>query len=155
MYHKNIMSYNLRNATLKDLDFILHLIETSFKNCIVKTWGKWNTQEQYSIWQEKLSSEKKFNIIQENEKDIWLFYKKSSKKNIDIEWLFLLPEFQGKWIGGHIINQLIQKSIKESKSLSLQSLKSNIKAIEFYKKIGFVIVNEDDKRYYFMYERKI
>lgn len=149
------MSYNLRNATLKDLDFILHLIETSFKNCIVKTWGKWNTQEQYSIWQEKLSSEKKFNIIQENEKDIWLFYKKSSKKNIDIEWLFLLPEFQGKWIGGHIINQLIQKSIKESKSLSLQSLKSNIKAIEFYKKIGFVIVNEDDKRYYFMYERKI
>lgn len=70
MYHKNIMSYNFRNATLKDLDFILHLIETSFKNCIVKTWGKWNTQEQYSIWQEKLSSEKKFNIIQENEKDI-------------------------------------------------------------------------------------
>lgn len=155
MYHKNIMSYNFRNATLKDLDFILHLIETSFKNCIVKTWGSWNIQEQRNIWEEKLHSEKTFEIIEENGKDIWLFYKNISEKNIDIEWLFLLPEFQGKWIGGHIINQLIQKSIKESKSLSLQSLKSNIKAIEFYKKIGFVIVNEDDKRYYFMYERKI
>lgn len=70
MYHKNIMSYNFRNATLKDLDFILHLIETSFKNCIVKTWGSWNIQEQRNIWEEKLHSEKTFEIIEENGKDI-------------------------------------------------------------------------------------
>lgn len=64
------MNYHFRNATLEDFDFIIHLIEKSFKDCIVNTWGKWYKEEQYAIWQEKLASEKKFEIIQEKNKDI-------------------------------------------------------------------------------------
>lgn len=149
------MNYHFRNATLEDLDFIIYLIEVSFKDCIVKTWRKWDIEEQYTIWKEKLSSEKKFKIIQEKDRDIWLFYMENSEKDINLEGLFLLPEFQGKWIGSDIIGHLIEISLSEWKSLSLQSLKSNTKAITLYKKLWFVIINESPERYYFMYERKI
>lgn len=64
------MNYHFRNATLEDLDFIIELIEISFKDCIVQTWGKWDREEQYATWQEKLASEKNFEIIQVKNKNI-------------------------------------------------------------------------------------
>ncbi len=64
------MDYSFRDAHKNDLDFILRLIELSFKDCILKTWGKWDFQEQYTIWKEKLSSQKRFEIIQRKNTDI-------------------------------------------------------------------------------------
>ncbi|GAA4015318.1 GNAT family N-acetyltransferase [Actimicrobium antarcticum] len=57
----------------------------------------------------------------------------------------VLPEWQGKGISFHLMNNCIQhKNIQESKLIILQVKKTNFKAINFYKKFNFEKEKEDN-----------
>jgi len=57
-------------------------------------------------------------------------------------------DFQHKGVGTKLINSLIDFAKKENvKSLSLEVDETNLKAINFYKKMGFVVTNIRKKYY--------
>lgn len=81
------------------------------------------------------------------EADLWFFAKdkvtnklagvtiSSFDKEIeetDIDWVFILPQFQGKGAGRLLINETIKRSKDRSKSIKVGG------ANEFYKKCGFI-----------------
>ncbi len=54
-----------------------------------------------------------------------------------IRMLLLLPEYQGKGIGGRLIKEVIESAKAESKDVSLQVFKVNKRARAFYERHGF------------------
>lgn len=145
--------YHLRKWTQKDIAFILEVIDITFKQHIITTYWKYDRKKDESLWKQKIQDEN-HNIITYNDTDVWFLHVKEEKRNIHIDLLFIHPKYQNKGIWKSIIEDLIQKSIQEEKSLSVASLKSNTQAIHFYLKMGFFIINETEKRVHFMYHRQ-
>lgn len=63
----------------------------------------------------------------------------------------IIPEFQNKGIGGHIISTLIDRSNQTHKPVTLLVHKVNQKAIGFYTSRGFRIVSETESQYKMQY----
>jgi GNAT superfamily N-acetyltransferase len=142
-----MLDYNIRNSKPEDLDFILDLVEETFKEHIIKTHGKWNLNEQHEYWQNNLDPAY-HKIIESNKDPIGIYAVSRRQDEIVLDLIFLLPEYQGLGIGSNLLFKLIEESKNKSKKLRLRSLRSNRKAIEFYLKKGFKIYKEDEKRIY-------
>ena len=88
-----------------------------------------------------------FYVLTENEKDlgfvgIELNYPNQGKTKI--HKIYVLPEFQGKGIGGKLIEKVVQYSkLNKINSLTLNVNRFN-KAIDFYLKKGFKITMEEN-----------
>ena len=59
----------------------------------------------------------------------------------DLSAIYLLPDYHGKGIGSRLIAHSIE-SIKNFEEIFLEVEKDNINAVNFYKKLGFKIVDE-------------
>lgn len=59
----------------------------------------------------------------------------------DLSAIYLLPDYQGKRIGSRLIAHSIEP-IKNFEKIFLEVEKDNINAVNFYKKLGFKIVDE-------------
>ena len=66
------------------------------------------------------------------------------------EWklvqIVLAPEIQGQGLGTSLINRLIAEARANGATLSLSVLKSN-PALTLYKRLGFVVVGEEEHAY--------
>ncbi|MGI8636395.1 MAG: GNAT family N-acetyltransferase [Segetibacter sp.] len=62
-----------------------------------------------------------------------------------------MPEFQGRGIGSSILKELLDKAQSEQKRLELEVLRVNADAQRLYKRLGFVMEEKDDQKY-FMYK---
>jgi N-acetylglutamate synthase-like GNAT family acetyltransferase len=144
--------FTIRDARKSDVSFIVDLIESTFKDCIILTHGTWNKQDQYNSWERDLNTDY-HKIIEVERKPIGLFAKSENNSKIVLDLVFILPEYQGSGIGSNILQSLISEAQEASKSLSLKVLKSNAKAKQFYEQKGFLVVKEDDKRFYLNYNK--
>lgn len=71
----------------------------------------------------------------------------TNKPNIyDLTAIYLLPAYQGKGIGTKLIKHSIQE-VEVFEEIFLEVEKSNINAVNFYKKLGFKIVDEYDDEF--------
>lgn len=59
----------------------------------------------------------------------------------DLSAIYLLPDYHGKGIGSRLIAHSIE-SIKNFEEIFLEVEQDNINAVNFYKKLGFKIVDE-------------
>ncbi|HJB79341.1 MAG TPA: GNAT family N-acetyltransferase, partial [Candidatus Nosocomiicoccus stercorigallinarum] len=64
----------------------------------------------------------------------------------DLTAIYLLPDYQGKSIGTQLIEHSIQE-LEVFEEIFLEVEKSNINAVNFYKKLGFKIVDEYDDEF--------
>ena len=73
--------------------------------------------------------------------------------NIDdgklLEELYIEEEFRNKGIGTDIIKSII----RENHTVYLWVYKENIQAIALYKRLGFIVIDETDSRYYMKYNK--
>ena len=69
-------------------------------------------------------------------------------EEIFVAEIHIEPAFQSKGIGAEILNKfyIIQK--EENKLLSLNVLKSNPRAKQFYEREGFSQIGENDNKYF-------
>lgn len=54
----------------------------------------------------------------------------------------ILPEYQGKGIGGCVMRQLIERANSQSKDVALSVFKINTAARRFYERFGFKVEGE-------------
>lgn len=142
-----MLDFIIRDSKPEDLDFILELVEETFKEHIMKTHGKWNLNEQREYWQNNLDPAY-HKIIESNKDPIGIYAVSRRQDEIVLDLIFLLPEYQGQGIGSHLLAELINESKQGRNPLRLRSLRSNQAAIDFYLHKGFKIYQEDGKRIY-------
>ena len=91
----------------------------------------------------------KFELIlsEANSGDIILITDLKEGKLIDE--IYLEKEFRNTGIGTDIIREMLEKN----RNIYLWVYKENKKAISLYNRLGFIIVDETDSRYYMKYDK--
>ena len=123
--------------SLDDYEFGYTIKEMVLKEYIEKTWGKWDNEKQKGYYSKNFKLENNYLIKYSGRKIGWLEYFEKEFL-IEINQIFIHPEYQGKGIGSFIIKDIINKGINIKKPIILQVLKSNEKAIKLYQKLGFI-----------------
>ena len=141
---KNI--FYLKTVSEKDIQK-LRKIRNKCRTYMTRNKNKINKNEQKE-WYENLN---KLELMP------YLFYKKNKKIGygiIRIEKKYclvtggLINKMRNKGLGFTLFNLLCEESLKFKKEIRLEVLKNNIRAINLYKKMNFIIINESDTLYY-------
>lgn len=136
------MTYLLRDASDKDIDFLLDLRRETIKSYIDDIWG-WDEAFQRKEFVENFCSDLN-KIITLDGVDIGVLEINESAYELNITELELLSEFQGKGIGSLILKDQIRKANEMKKTINIGTFKSNIDAIRLYEKLGFRIIDETE-----------
>lgn len=116
---------------------------------IEKTWG-WEDKWQQEYFARKFDPRKR-QIIVIDEQDAGVI---ALEHRVDEHYLALieiLPAFQRSGIGTSIMRRLIDIAHKDGLPISLHVLKANFPARQFYERLGFAVVHEEDIRYKMTY----
>lgn len=89
----------------------------------------------------------RFRIVTYNNKDAGRIYTCETETGIRLLDITLLPKFRNKGIGSYLLQQLIERSNKTQKILSLHVELSN-PALKLYQRLGFVPLTNDGRHYY-------
>lgn len=125
----------MRNAQNSDLEITYLIKSKSIKPYVDKIWG-WNESYQREIHKDNFAA---FDtqIIKYKEQEIGYIAIKETGKEIYIENLLIVEEFQNLGIGKEIMEKVIEKASSEKKLMRLQVFKINSNAQRFYQKLGF------------------
>lgn len=86
-----------------------------------------------------------FLIVEEDNKAIaFASYNKLKKGIFKLQKIYALPQEQGKGIGKMLINYIIEKIKKENATALLLNVNRNNKAKQFYERLGFKVISEED-----------
>jgi ribosomal protein S18 acetylase RimI-like enzyme len=122
--------------TIEDYQFGYIIKKITLREYVEKTWGDWNEEEQMVFYKKEFVIDNCF-IIKNNNTNIGWLKIIETKETIDINQIFILPEYQGKGIGRKIIYDIIKNGKESHKTICLQVLKCNENAKRLYIKLGF------------------
>ncbi|MBI1782778.1 MAG: GNAT family N-acetyltransferase [Sphingobacteriales bacterium] len=88
-----------------------------------------------------------YQIIVYDKKDAGRLYTWETVSEIRIMDISVLPRFQKKGIGTHLMKELIKKSGKRNKKLSLH-VEQNNPALKWYERLGFVYIKNNGRHHY-------
>ena len=132
----------LRKAAADDSEFAYRTKKAAFREYLEKASG-WNEEEQRKLHQRRFA-EHDFRIIQLSGVDVGILAMSRQPDRIKLYQMFILPEYQGKGIGGACMKLLIKDAAVAKLPIQLQVLKVNPKAFVFYQRLGFKITGEND-----------
>ena len=116
---------------------------------ITQIWG-WDEKLQKKFhsreWQEKRPQ-----IIVYDSQPIGTIYTVNNENHLHIEQFYILPEYQNKGIGSHLLKKILDNADKTGTSTELAVLKNN-PAISLYRRHDFEITGSNE--YQYLMERK-
>ena len=124
----------LRKSYPNDSDFAYNVKKAVFKKYLDLSTG-WNEIEQQQLHSRRFESQD-FRVIEYMRKDVGILAIDKKTDYLKLNQLYILPEYQNKGIGSECMLQIMAEA--NGLPIKLQVLKSNPKAIRFYKKLGFV-----------------
>ena len=141
--------YKLVKASKKD---ILRLIK--YKKDIIYMYSKdlaedeRNKIDEYVITSVNEMFKDYYNIIIDD-KIIGSILLKDMPQGKLLDEIYLEKDFRNTGIG----TDIIRKMLKKNRNIYLWVYKENEKAISLYNRLGFIIVDETDSRYYMKYDK--
>ncbi len=145
----------LRPAEVKDNSFIETVYRSTREEELILTgwteqqkWAfiKMQSTAQLSEYKTKFPGAA-FQVIIFNKQDAGRFYTWENDHEIRLIDITLLPPFRGKGIGSFLLGDLIKKSDKLQKKISLHVDPSN-PALQLYRRLGFIHLNNNGRHYY-------
>lgn len=141
------MNYSLRDCSLNDLDFILHLKELTMKWYMQKIYG-WD----YEVQKQKTANEitkygSNMKIIVVDNKDIGVTTFINSNDYYKVGLTIIHPDYQRKGIATDLINKYIDIAKANKKKIIIKTYKEN-PAKNLYLKLGFCIYKTDNTHIY-------
>ena len=131
----NYLNYELRPMTDKDLPMVMEIE----KKCFVHPWEEKDFMYEMhgnkfaNVWVLELSNEQLGLRYVCGFVDWWITFDTGTISQIAVH-----PDIQHEGLGSMMMKELLQEAkIKKVTSLTLEVRKSNLKAINFYKKFGF------------------
>lgn len=141
-----MIPYKLRPYTKADFDFVYQIKKEAYKHYIEKFWGSWDEEKQRFLFADFIKKvQNSLSIIVYKNKPIGIYHGETIDKNTyEIGNIIIASEHQGKGIGKDILLNKIKKYSKLK--VCLRVFKGN-PAVELYKKLGFVVVDETQTHY--------
>ena len=139
MTEEFIRSISQRAATSGDAAFALHVTEACMRAYAEQTYGRWDGRADLDIAFDK--------IIRLAERDIGLLGVDRGANFWFLDKLYLLPDYQRKGIGGHLLRGLIDDAKSARVALRLTVLEVN-PARRFYERHGFVLTHTISPRHH-------
>jgi GNAT superfamily N-acetyltransferase len=131
-----------RKATEADSDFAYMVKKVTFREYADQVWG-WDEAQQRGLHERRFVAQD-FRIIQVGGRDVGVLATVSEADCVRVNQLFILPQYQRKGIGAACMKHVLGEAEAREKSVKLQVLKVNPRAIEFYQELGFIGVGESD-----------
>ncbi|NMC63104.1 MAG: GNAT family N-acetyltransferase [SAR324 cluster bacterium] len=131
-----------RLAHIKEKDLCFDISRRAYQELIKAQFGEWDDSWQRERFEEKWSSGG-FEIVELNEIPIGVVLAKWLEDCRYLAEIQILPEYQGKGFGSHLILEEQELAKARGVELRLQVLKMN-RAINLYKRLGFTITGETD-----------
>lgn len=140
-------TFTLRQASVDDAPLFYRVIDQTMHEFIVATWGAWDESRVQRESRED-SSSSNAQVIQVGNVAVGVFLVERLITHIQLEQIYLLPEYQGLGIGTALLNSLIAEAVQSKVPVRLRVLAVN-PAKSFYKRFGFV-VTEATPDFFFM-----
>ena len=132
---------SIRKACATDSEFVFATKKKAFREYVEQVSG-WDESHQRELHNARFASHD-FRIIGFRATDVGFFATSDTSDMLKIRQLFILPEYQGRGIGSACMTRIANNANLEQKPVMLRVLKINTRAIAFYKRLGFVVVNDD------------
>lgn len=146
------MDIEVRDATVEDVEQIRHVLKTTWlatypneelgitKEDIEQRFNDSTPEarERLTKWKQNINTKPDQHewVVKSGDQVIgWCLARKGGENHI--QTLYVLPEFQGKGVGGRLLTAALDW-IGKGKGVSLNVASYNQKAIDFYKRYGFV-----------------
>lgn len=135
--------YTLRKAEEKDFD-ITHTIKLdAMKDYITQTWG-WDEELQNKFHREEFYRDNIY-MVEIEGRPVGTVGINEIDKDIFINRIYLLKEFQSKGIGSSVLKKIIDEN--KEKVIRLAVLKVNTKAKKLYDSLGFEVFSEGNEHW--------
>ncbi len=131
----SLFNISKRQATSEDIDFVFDTKKEALYQYIKKIWG-WDEEVQYK-WLTLTYLPENISILTHGEKDIGLLEICRNENHIDLVNIEIIKEYRCLGIGTNIIKNIIN-NITPAHRVSLRVFRNNFKAINLYKRLGFV-----------------
>src|SRR5205085_11100574 len=137
-----MLNYTLRKATTADLQLSYDIRKNALQEYITQTWG-WDEDWQWKYHLEDFDTSI-MQIIEKDDEPAGSLELVDEDNSIRVTDIYIIDKFQSKGIGEDIMKKIIEKAAEEKKDVTLQVLKVNDKAQEFYKRLGFIQTGESN-----------
>lgn len=134
----------LRPATENDSEFAFKVKKRALREYVEKTWG-WDETFQRKFHQEHWHPQHE-KVIMLDGCDIGKIVTCDHGEHLLLESVYILPEYQNRGIGTHLIRQVIDNAHHEKKPVRLHVLRIN-PAVALYKRLGFTTVSETETHF--------
>ena len=132
---------SIRKPCATDSEFVFATKKKAFREYVEQVSG-WDESHQRELHNARFASHD-FRIIEYCGTDVGFFATSSTSEAVKLHRLFILPEYQGTGIGSACMTRIANNANLEQKPVMLRVLKINTRAIAFYKRLGFDVVNDD------------
>lgn len=133
-----------------DFEFSFKLKKAAMGPYIEEKWG-WDDDFQRQFHTDHFT-QRRFKFISIDDQDVGSFWFERFSDHWRFGEFYILPEFQNKGIGTHILSSAIVEADKSRLPIRLEYLKWN-KVGSLYNKLGFKIISENEIHYFL--ERKV
>ena len=139
---QSLADITLRPAMPEDSEFVYQTKKIAFRRYVDLAWG-WVEADQRAM-HERRFAKGEFQIVRCKDLDIGIlaFVKRSDR--VDVNQLFLLPEYQRKGIGMELMERIMADAKLSSLPVHIQTFKVNLPAQAFAKKLGFQMSGETE-----------
>lgn len=144
------MEYTLRQAKESDFEFVYRVTEVSMRDYVEQTFGPWITEDQRKIIEASFDPGT-HRIITVEGNPVGVLATRAHDSYVQLEKLYLLPEFQRHGIGSEILRELARAASESGTPIHLRVLNSNLGARQLYERFGFTVVRETAERRFMEY----
>jgi ribosomal protein S18 acetylase RimI-like enzyme len=135
---KNSVNVTLRAANSDDAPLFYRVIDLTMRDFILATWGRWD-EERVQRESQEHSRLPHAQIIQVNNVAIGVLRVARYPSHLQVEQVYLLPQYQRLGIGSEIMNKIIAEAAELRIPVRLQVMAVN-PAKRFYEHLGFVVM---------------
>jgi GNAT superfamily N-acetyltransferase len=130
-------TFSLRQANADDATLFYDVINRTMRNFIITTWGAWNEERvRRESYEDSCSSNAQ--VIQIDDTAVGVLVVERCPTHIQLEQIYLLPEYQRMGIGRVLLERLIAEALQSKIPIRLRVMAVN-PAKSFYEQHGFII----------------
>jgi ribosomal protein S18 acetylase RimI-like enzyme len=135
---------SLRSSSASDSDLFYRVIFETMREHVIATWGSWNDARVRAESIEDASLPEAC-VVLVNGKSAGVMTVRRFEDHLQLEQLYLLPEFQGLGVGTFLVRGLLAESKASGIPARLRVLRVN-PAKHFYEKLGFMVTLQTPER---------
>jgi ribosomal protein S18 acetylase RimI-like enzyme len=124
--------WRLRPASPADRDFIFGVQRTTLREYAEPLWG-WDDARQSRRFAERFAPDR-WEVVQVGDEDVGVLEVEERADELVLANIELLPHWQGRGLGGAIVDALLARAASEGRALTLRVLATNERAVRLYER---------------------